>query len=66
MESAHSEPAEAASADFSVFYMKGNDPRQLNLHQKKQIVDFVRPRPLSCSFFIYNRTEIKMKIDAWK
>lgn len=50
----------------AVYFLKGNDPRNLNEDQQKQIADFVAKDNLSSSLLIYNPAEASRKMTAWK
>lgn len=52
--------------DFSVYFLKGNDPRDLSVNHQKEIANFIAKDTLSSSLLIYNPAEAERKITAWR
>lgn len=50
----------------SVYFLKGNDPRLLNLDQQKEIAGFVAKDNLATSILVYNPAEALQKMNNWK
>lgn len=42
--------------NYSVYFLKGTDPRPLNIRQQQEISEFVKNSPKSTSFLVYNST----------
>jgi hypothetical protein len=51
---------------YSVYFLKGNDSRLLNLPQQLEISSFISSDNLSSSCLVYNPTEASRKLKAWK
>ncbi len=51
---------------YSVYFLKGNDSRLLNINQQHEISSFVADDTLSSSVLVYNPIEAVNKINAWK
>ena len=51
---------------YSVYFMKGNDPRPLNLLQQSEVSSFIGSGKLNSSFLLYNPKETCRKIKNWK
>lgn len=51
---------------YSVYFLKGNDSRLLNINQQHEISSFVADDTLSSSVLVYNPIEAIGKINAWK
>ena len=52
--------------NYSVYFLKGNDSRLLNIQQQHEISNFVADDTLSSSILVYNPNEAIAKISAWK
>lgn len=52
--------------NFSVYFLRGNDPQLLSLDHQKEIANFISKDCLSSSLLIYNPAEAARKIKAWK
>jgi|JI6StandDraft_1071083.scaffolds.fasta_scaffold07085_9 diaminopimelate decarboxylase len=51
---------------YAIYFLKGNDTRQLTPKQQEEVSDFVKRDPLSPSFIVYNRTETLRKINVFR
>ena len=51
---------------YSVYFLRGNDPRPLNLSHQHEVFSLIQQNNLENSFLLYNSTEAKRKIEAWK
>ena len=51
---------------YSMYFLKGNDSRLLNIQQQHEISTFVADDTLSSSILVYNPNEAVNKISAWK
>lgn len=51
---------------FSVYFLKGNDSRILNISQQLEISSIISPEKLSSSALFYNPIEAMRKYDSWK
>lgn len=51
---------------FSIYFLKGTDPRMLNISQQQDITSFVKADDLSTSFLVYNPTEAIRKVKTWQ
>jgi diaminopimelate decarboxylase len=54
------------SYSYSVYYLKGNDSRLLNIPQQLAISSMIESDKLSSSCLVYNPTEALRKISTWK
>lgn len=52
--------------NFSLYFLKGNDPNSLSADHQRQIANFVASDSLSSSLLIYNPAESARRIAAWK
>lgn len=50
---------------YSLYFLKGNDLRELNLPQEKQILNIIENSDLTTSAFVYNSNELKRKYKSW-
>jgi hypothetical protein len=51
---------------YSVYFLKGNDSRLLNIPQQVELSSFIADDNLSSSVLIYNPTDALNKLAAWK
>lgn len=51
--------------NYSVYFLKGTDPRTLSTDQQLEMAKFVENKPASTSFMIYNSTEANRKLTNW-
>lgn len=51
---------------YSVYFLKGNDSRLLDISQQLAVSSFVKNDELSTSFLLYNPIEATRKLDNWK
>lgn len=52
--------------NYSVYFLKGNDSRLLNISQQLEISSFVADDTLSSSVLVYNPNDALNKLDSWK
>lgn len=52
--------------NYSVYFLKGNDSRLLNINQQLEISSFVAEDTLSSSVLVYNPVEASHKLASWK
>jgi diaminopimelate decarboxylase len=48
-----------------LYFLKGNDHRELNLTQSKEILNIVESSDLTTSAFVYNNYELRRKYHSW-
>ena len=51
---------------YSVYFLKGNDSRLLNISHQLAVSELVKKDQLSTSFLLYNPTEAIRKLANWK
>lgn len=54
------------NSNFSVYFLKGNDPNCLSMEHQKQISEFIARDSLSSSILVYNPAESARRISNWK
>lgn len=52
-------------SQYSLYFLKGNDQRELNLSHEKEIFNLIESSDLKTSSFIYNSYEARRKYQAW-
>jgi hypothetical protein len=52
--------------NYSVYFLKGNDSRLLNIPQQLEMSSFVADDTLSSSVLVYNPIEASNKLAAWR
>lgn len=52
-------------SQYSLYFLRGNDHRELNLTHEKEILNLIETSDLKTSSFIYNSYEANRKYQAW-
>lgn len=52
--------------EYSVYFLKGNDSRLLNISQQQDVAEFIKTDDLSTSFLLYNPNEAVRKVTTWQ
>lgn len=49
----------------SLYFLKGNDSRTLNLSQQQQFMELIDQNSLQTSCLVYNPVEVERKLEGW-
>lgn len=52
--------------NYSVYFLKGTDPRPLHISQQQAISSFVKADDMSTSFLVYNPIQAVRKLKNWQ